>query len=166
LSENENPLVALVHENDDRDSIIDKLFEKLEHQIQLTELQRQYKKNKEFILTNKLDVRVYYYREQLNAPRISVCVIRDKNDIYYRGISFCSFRDIVSKEDGRDMAEARAVKAIKNQKPSEPITRIETEDIILSIKKDKVPNFQHKSAYGIVLTGFEKTLVKPKTENV
>lgn len=159
-SPEENPIKSLVHEYDDQDLFIDELVIsclKLKNDV---ELQKRYKKNKEFIYTNHLERRFYYHRDKSDAPRITICIIHDlKQKMYHRGISICSYLDIVNKEDGRDIAEDRAVKAMKLKTSTEEIIR---GDIIMGY--DSIPelNYEYKSDYNVVITEFERKLFTPK----
>jgi len=109
-----NPVKDIVFENFEQEILIRELSEKICKQKKEIENQKRYKRNKEFISRNNFSTRVYYYRDNQNNPRITVYIIYDKKDNkYYRGISFCSFQDMVNKEEGRDIAEDRAIKAIK-----------------------------------------------------
>jgi len=161
-----NPIKDLVYEVDQDKTTIEMLSLELREQQKKTEMQRRYKKNKEFINMNKLYEKFYYYRDNFNSPRISVCVINDpKTKMFHRGISLCSFLDHVDKEEGRDIAEDRAIRAIKFKSNSESISRREAEDIILSIGQEYnesvfPQNLNFKSEYNVTLTDFEKKLFK------
>ena len=128
---------------------------------------RRFKKNKDFLYTNRFKRRFYYFRDMDNHPRITVCVIQDpKSKIYCRGLSLCSFMDATEKEFGRDAAEDRAIKAFKTQKHSEKITRYETKDIINSIQRFENELVSvYKSVYDTLLTEFETKLFTPKPES-
>lgn len=161
-------------------SVVEKVFDKFNDAIELigfvekvndleTSLEDQikYKKNKDFLYANRFKRRFYYYRDEDRHPRVTICVICDPTEkIYCRGISLCSFMDHVNKENGRDMAEDRAIKAFKSKTTSEEILRSETDEIVISAK-----NFvreigdDYKSSYAVVLTDFEKKLFSPKNEN-
>ena len=162
VMEFENPIKALVHECDDQDLFIDVLIKSCLKLKKDVELQKRYKKNKEFIYTNRLERRFYYYRDKSDAPRITICIIHDpKQEMYHRGISICSYLDIVNKEDGRDIAEDRAVKAMKLKTSTEEIIRGD----IIQMECDIAPEICHeyKSNYNIEITEFEKQLFTPKS---
>jgi len=160
VMEFENPIKALVHEYDDQNLFIDDLIKsclKLKNDV---ELQKRYKKNKEFIYTNRLERRFYYYRDELDAPRITICIIHDpKQKMYHRGISICSYLDIVNKEDGRDIAEDRAIQALKTKETNSEINRA---DVSLFIEGIIDFIFDNKVDYNVDLTNFEKRLFTPK----
>jgi len=59
VMEFENPIKALVHECDDQDLFIDVLIKSCLKLKKDVELQKRYKKNKEFIYTNRLERRFY-----------------------------------------------------------------------------------------------------------
>jgi len=162
LFSSENPIKELVHEYDDQDLFIKELIKsylKLKLEV---EIQKRYKKNKEFIYTNHLERRFYYHRDEFGAPRITICIIRDlKQKMYHRGISICSYLDIVNKEDGKDIAEDRAIKAIKSKTTSEEINRGDIIQMEHDIKTDIY--YKYKSNYDIDITEFEKKLFIPKS---
>ena len=78
----------------------------------------------------------------------------------------CSYLDIVDKEDGRDIAEDRAIKAIKLKTSTEEINRGD----IIQMECDIAPGIYHeyKSNYNIEITEFEKQLFTPEvfTEDI
>jgi hypothetical protein len=80
--------------------------------------------------------------------------------MYHRGISICSYLDIVNKEDGRDIAEDRAVKAMKSKTSAEEINRGD----IIQMEYDIAPEICHeyKSNYDVDITEFERKLFTPK----
>jgi hypothetical protein len=160
-SPEENPIKSLVHEYDDQDLFIDELVIsclKLKNNV---ELQKRYKKNKEFIYTNHIERRFYYHRDKSDAPRITICIIHDlKQKMYHRGISICSYLDIVNKEDGRDIAEDRAINAMRSKISKEEINR---GDIIQMEYDMNCIWYDYKSDYDVEITEFERKLFTPKT---
>ena len=94
----------------------------------------------------------YYVRDIENRPVITVCLI-EKLGEYYRGVALCSELDQPCKRVGRNIAEGRAISALKNIKNTLPLKRIGTPFI-----------FRYKSCilYENQLTDFEKKLIKRK----
>lgn len=160
----------------------DRLTNLIEVNIQLEEQleeQIQCKRNKEFFYTNinKIKRRFYHFRDKNNHPRITVCTVYDtKENIACRGISLCSFMDQTNKENGRDRAEDRALKAYKTAQSSEPIIpefiikdeSTDNTEIVVKLKVDEViksvTDFEEeiqekvKSAFDVKLTPFERKL--------
>lgn len=158
----ENPIKELVYDCDDQEAIIGSLMNanvKLRKEI---ERQKRYKKNKEFIYTNRLERRFYYHRDKLEVPRVTVCVIYDsKQKMYHRGISICSYLDIANKEEGRDIAEDRAINAMRSKISKEEINRGD----IIQMEYDMNSGicYDYKSDYDVEITEFERKLFTPKT---
>jgi hypothetical protein len=50
----------------------------------------------------------YYLRDHYNAPRITVCLMKDNHGIVCRGIALCSLNDNPSKKDRENMYSFRA----------------------------------------------------------
>lgn len=148
--ETENPIKEIVYEIEDLEALLIKSQNKLNNQKIKTDLQRRYKKNKEFIYRNRLIEKIYHIRDSQNAPRITVCILFDpKKNMYCRGVSICSRLDCVNKEEGRDIAEDRAVQAMKSEKSSRRF-----------ISKEAIINFR-KSDYNLTnLSNFEKRLFR------
>jgi len=137
--------------------IINQLNFNLEEQIK-------FKKNKEFLYSNcnTIKRRFYHYRDTNKHPRITICILQTPSKIYTRGISLCSFLDQPIKAYGRDVAEDRAIKALKNCKSSNPVTRSEADKLIGEFPeflKDMV--IYEKSSYNIQPTEFELRLFTP-----
>ncbi len=127
--------------------------------------QIKFKKNKEFLYSNcnTIKRRFYHYRDANKHPRITICVLYDiKSNKYSRGISLCSFLDQPIKAYGRDNAEDRAIKALRSQKSSCPITRREA-DILISLSTEFLADIlvYEKSSYNIQPTKFELRLFTP-----
>lgn len=162
LMVSENPIKEIVHEYDDQEEFIENL---MRHCLRLKndiELQKKYKKNKEFLYVNRLSRRFYHYRDALNAPRITVCIIQDsKQNMYHRGISICSYLDIVNKEEGRDIAENRAIEAMKTKTSKYEINRGDT--IKLTHEINQYNFYEYKSEYNVNITEFERKLFTPKS---
>jgi hypothetical protein len=157
----ENPIKELVYDCDDQEAFIGSLLNanaKLRKEI---EIQKNYKKNKEFIYTNRLERRFYYHRDKLGVPRITVCVIYDsKQEMYHRGISICSYLDIANKEEGRDIAEDRAINAMRSKISKEEINRGDIIQMECDINSGIY--YDYKSDYDVIITEFEKELFTPK----
>ena len=68
---------------------------------------------------------IYYLRDHLKRPLITVCLLRDENDNMARGVSICSPRDNPNKEEGRFLAVGRAHKAMEKKRDFSPISREE-----------------------------------------
>jgi len=159
--EQTNPIKDIVFENFEQEVLINKLLQKLSSKEKEIENQRRFKRNKELICRNHLSVRIYHYRDNIGKPRITVCAIYDKKENkYHRGVSFCSFLDNVSKESGRDIAEDRAIKAMKTKQNSDKISRAEVYEILNASNNPIIGEF--KSAYDIEMTPFEKYLFTSK----
>lgn len=134
------------------------------------ELQRKYKKNKEFLLQNSNNIkrRFYHCRDIENHPKVTVCVLYDlKLNIFCRGISICNYLESPRKEFGRDSAEDRAILAYKTKK-SDLSIRPEVQDYLDSFielldiqeQEQELYEFSNKSEYNITPTKFEKKLFK------
>lgn len=169
---------------------IEKLYDKLKFQQNKTSEQQKFKKNKETIIAYDLTAKYYYCRSNdNNAPRICICVIYDKKTKqYHRGLSICSFQDIVNKEYGRDTAEDRALHAFLTKKSSQQVKRYEVISIIsllddnsLDILRKTYNNFDttctimdcccnnnankiFKCDYNVTLNDFEKKIFSNKKE--
>ena len=139
--------------------IINQLEDHLEEQIR-------YKRNKEYLYTNcnRIKKRFYHYRDKNKHPRITICILYDlKDKIASRGVSLCSFADQTEKENGRDRAEDRAIKANKFQVSSERIVKYEAGMISESVEKfNKEIKDEYKSTFNVKLTDFEKRLFQIK----
>jgi len=112
----------------------------------------------------------YYFRDNENRPRVTVCILKKKYKIA-RGISICSLVDNFSKKDledengeiiqgGRSRAYDRAYTAITKGIDSEPILRVEGHQVLDICGFDLETNY--KSEFMPVLSDFEKTLVLKK----
>jgi len=156
-----NPIKDLVHELEMNEICNFCTTEKLEKQYIKTTKQVQYKRNREFIYTNNLIRRFYHYRDHLKAPRVTVCVLYDPREkMYHRGISICSYLDIVNKEEGRDIAEDRAIKALKTKMTNSEIDRT---NVLLLLEELYDFDFKYKVDYNVTITNFEKRLFTPKS---
>jgi hypothetical protein len=86
--------------------------------------------------------------------------LMEKDDVYSRGISICSYSDNPNKKIGRKTARDRAYKATFNKRSLEPIC-LDTKTIF---ENNLYPKeffvFQYKSEYYVKLTDFEKKIYK------
>jgi len=97
--------------------IILQLTKKLDNQVQ-------FKKNKEFIKDKNIKTLFYYFRDEQNCPIVTVCLLHfPKENIFCRGLSICCPLDNINKEDGRDIAENRAIQAFQYKFDIDPIRR-------------------------------------------
>lgn len=164
-----NPIIDIIDENEELENAIYDAIEFIRKLTLELNQQRHYKKNEEFIYSNRLSKRFYHYRDEQNAPRITVCVISDpKSGMFHRGISICSQLDIVEKEEGRDIAQDRAISAMKNKEDHSEIIRGDVNNIVQSIyiKYSEISPkfFNYKSVYNADLTNYEKKLFKINTD--
>ena len=121
--------------------------------------------------TENVKRREFYYhlRNIDKKPITTVCLIRDENGLYHRGIAICSEKDIPEKAEGRKRAFYRAQKALTREMSDDPVLRFEAEEIIWSITdQDMIPFTESdgmvilvKSAYDVELSEFEKKLTRP-----
>jgi len=47
----------------------------------------------------RMKTSIYYLRDHLNAPRVTVCLMKDPNGVVCRGLALCSLDDNPSKKD-------------------------------------------------------------------
>lgn len=159
---NEEDLIIDIFKNV-RDNIqVITLLDQINSLTEQLELQTIYKKNKEFLYNNcnKLKRRFYYFRDENNFPRVTVCVLYNiEAKVVCRGLSLCSFDDSPVKAEGRDIAEGRAINAYVTMEDSEKIIQSQTNEIIDSLvaTTELIP-FRYKSQYDMELTKFEKRL--------
>jgi len=157
LESRTNPFEEVVFESIYNRELIKNLTDKLKYQLLKFKEQIEFKRNKEFLYRNKIIRRFYYFRDDKRLPKITVCVIYDpKQKMYHRGIAIRNETDIIDKEEGRDIAEKRAVDALLNAKTMHKINR----SCIFEIMEEE---FKYKSDYNVSLTIFEKKLFKEKS---
>ena len=109
---------------------------------------------------------IYYQRDHLKAPRVTVCLMKDDNGIVCRGLALCSLDDNPTKKDiektytlpyigltftehlagGRTIAKQRARKAFLSKKTSDIIFRDEAIEVLHSVKDWR---WWYKSEYDI-----------------
>lgn len=164
----ENPIKEIVHDLESYEQIVEFLKQEYDTLVSKLDDQRQYKKNKEFIAVNKIYERFYYYRDEFDAPRITICVIYDpKKNMYHRGISICSFLDPVNKEEGRDLAEHRAIRSMKSGLDGNFITRFDAAEVINSCKNDMRDTdgfFKEETVNGKIIIGYQSSFNVKLTE--
>jgi hypothetical protein len=116
----------------------------------------------------------YHLRNIEKKPITTICLIRDENGLFHRGIAICSPQDNPEKAEGRKRAYYRALKALTRETTDDPVLRFEAEDIMYSITdQDLVPYsyidgmvFLAKSSYDVELTEFEKKITTPKPKEI
>lgn len=116
----------------------------------------------------------YYMREMDNdgheggRPLITVCLLKDNDGNYFRGIALCSLQEQPKKAVGRRIAEGRALKAyFHGTRSDSEITRDKAYWVfevcgILGCDDDNF--FEYKSEADVRLTLFEKKLVGTYTQ--
>lgn len=112
----------------------------------------------------------YYYRNENRAPIITVCLIKDGDNVA-RGVTIRSPLDILRKSEGRRWARKYAKRALGTKTSSEPIGRQEVLEIVATaldpemnhvIRTKDAHIFDFKSVYNPQLTAFEKRLIRIK----
>ena len=112
---------------------------------------------------------VYYYlRDRYDAPRITVCLVKDAGGNIGRGMAICSLSEPIVKAEGRDKAFKRALKAIKSRKTQLPIYRDEVLEIFecYGIDLQALPSEDWKSEYNPDLTEYEVFLLSKHKDRV
>lgn len=100
--------------------------------------------------------RWYFYRDNENAPRITVYLIKDlESGNVARGVSICSSRDIINKKEGRRIAKNRALKALYTKSDSMPIYT----HLLYTVDTEAIDFLFNKSTYNPTLTEFENKLL-------
>lgn len=109
--------------------------------------------------------KLYYIRDRNLAPRVTVCLLESEDGQVTRGISLCSYLDIINKKEGRNKARGRATKAMYQKSSSGQIENSFDSKIILSdlveIANDfEILNrFEYLSEFNPKLTTFEMKLL-------
>lgn len=106
----------------------------------------------------------YYIREahEGGKPLITVCLLKDNDGTYFRGIAICSLQEQPKKSVGRKIAEGRALKAYFHGTRGDSVItreyayRVFEECGILGCDDD---SFEYKSEANVRLTPFERKLV-------
>jgi hypothetical protein len=103
------------------------------------------------------DAIYYYLRDRYDAPRITVCLVKDDLGNIGRGMTICSFSEPIVKAEGRKRAYKRAVKALLSGINQLPIYRYEVLDIFecSCIDFQNLPSEDWKSEYNPELTDYE-----------
>ena len=122
--------------------------------------------------TENVKRRVYYYhlRNWRKKPITTVCLIKDEEGMFHRGIAICSAKDIPEKAEGRKRSYYRAIKALTREISDDPVLRYDAIYIIESITDQTHIPFRDvngdllliKSEYDVELTEFEKKITQPK----
>lgn len=71
----------------------------------------------------------FHYRDQNNAPRVTVCIIHDGRN-YHRGVAICSLKDNPFKRYGRALALKRARRAQSGYKTFLTVFRKEAMEVM------------------------------------
>jgi len=112
----------------------------------------------------------WFYHIEEPSGEVTVCLVRDINGMYHRGISICIYPNRFQKSRGRDISFGRAKKAMALKGDPDSIYREDVEsfinsysnlwDIVDSNKSDEAVG--HKSLYNVRLTESEKRLSRKK----
>lgn len=78
----------------------------------------------------------YYIKDNLNRPRITVCLAQDHVGNIAKGISICSITEPVVKKEGRKHALHYAQRALKKLKCDLPILRDEAYEALSQFDED------------------------------
>ena len=114
-----------------------------------------------------MDEYIYYVRDKHNRPMITVCLMRDKDGHFARGIAICSLQETgPNKAIGRMYARGRAKRAFKKAITgkiwqSSPVNRKEAYASIMKAIQPILPldNFQVKSIFNPILNIMEKQII-------
>jgi len=108
----------------------------------------------------------YYVREPgTNQPIGCVCLVRDESATYGRGVSICSADDQFSKKTGRELAQRRAIHAVRGKRTSLPMRWLRKpysatwERVNKMLDVLRAAEGDNKCEYDPVLTVFEAELV-------
>lgn len=104
----------------------------------------------------------YYLRDDNNHPRTTVCLFRAPNNKIYRGLSICSHQDGIDKNQGRNKAMGRAVRAYIHKENSEPISGIYFSTMIPEFYFGLIDSGLYKSIEVKQFTDYEKYLMEKK----
>lgn len=91
----------------------------------------------------------YYLKDENGHPRVTVCIIETKTGVVSRGVSLCSYLDLIRKAEGRNKARGRAVQALHNNTNNISIDRSVDSHYILCVVSDiaKDPEILEKFNY-------------------
>jgi hypothetical protein len=136
-------------------------FENLNHKEKIMEI----------LNGTKIDRKWFYYlRDMNNHPVITVCLMRDLNGLYHRGISICSKIERPIKQQGRERAIKRALEAMKYKEDTRKINRLcailrveettdsSTDEFPKELDINTGKEYMFKSYYDTELTPLEKKL--------
>ena len=107
----------------------------------------------------------YYFRDNYNHPRITVCVIQDDEGNVGKGIALCSLSESPDKKVGRLMAKSNALLAHLNKKDDLLIWRDEAYDVMASTWNGRYDAVRYKSYYNPHLNTKELDLLT-NTSNI
>jgi hypothetical protein len=97
----------------------------------------------------------YYLRDEKNQPKTAVSILVDSLGHRSRGVSICSPKDQFVKQDGRELAELRAFKALSKK---DSFGEIRRPGLLID------PKFYYKCEFMPHLTEFEEKLLEdPKS---
>lgn len=78
----------------------------------------------------------YYFRDENRHPVITVCLVKDEDGKYHRGMTVRSFSEKdINKPKGRGLAYSRALAALNDtfDERTNMVQRMEAIDVILSV---------------------------------
>jgi len=106
---------------------------------------------------------IYYIRDDHNAPRVTVCLMRSCNGVVSRGLALCSLKDSPAKRNigeikgGIAIATERASRAFNKGKSNSIIWRPEAKEVLEAVGDRE---FLYKSEYNITPRNeFEENLI-------
>jgi len=110
-------------------------------------------------------IRYYYLRDRgTNAPRVTKCIVRNKEGDVAIGSAICSFMDIPNKRVGRRIAYNRAMYALNKNMNVLPIESQKARSILSSVPQGGLDGhkgvFLHRKEMTEYLTSFEKRLLR------
>lgn len=126
----------------------------------------------------QVDEYIYYIRDHDNRPMVTVCLIRNKDGMYARGIAICSLSETgPDKSVGRMYAHGRAMRAFKKatkcfnkatvaqQTQWSPVNRVEAYKSLMMANQPILPmeNFYVKSVYNPKFNSIEEQLIKKRS---
>ena len=100
----------------------------------------------------------YYYRDSNNRPIITVCIGKNKDNRWSRGVAYCCHTDNPEKKIGKEWARERVVKAFLQERAGDVIEFWNLLDKAI-LEKMEIP-FYIKSDYNCKLTTYEKRITK------
>ena len=117
-----------------------------------------------------MDEYIYYIRDNYNRPMVTVCLIRDENNRYARGVAICSLKETgPDKKVGRMYARGRALRAFKKATVGEQekwslVNREEAYRSLLKANRPILPMefFEAKSIYSPKLNNIEEQFIAKK----